>query len=224
MEQRDMNESPRLQELYARRVAAHGGADAGVHATPEAILAAIQRDGPEAERLVTIEHVMSCAACHRDYEWLKAVDDAGEEFAERSGEHRVQSRPWWQGRQLALAASLLMALGAALAVRGVLRSGPELVRGGSGDIALLTPATRVAADAPLAFAWRAVPGVSRYVLEIQRADGSVAFTDTIADTVATVAPAGRLLPDTTYRWWVREVTDGSEPRSSALRELRLTGR
>jgi hypothetical protein len=224
MGQRDMNESPRLQELYARRVAAHGGADAGPHATPEAILAVVQREGPEAERLATLEHVMSCATCHRDYEWLSAVDVAGDEFEERTGEHPIQSRPWWQGRQLALAASLLMAVGAALAVRGVLQSGPERVRGGSGEIALVGPGTRVAAGAPLAFVWRAVPGVSRYVLEIQRADGSLAFTDTIADTVATVMPVRRLLPDTTYRWWVREVTDGSEPRSSAFRELRITGR
>ena len=143
MGQRDMNESPRLQELYAKRVAAHGGGDAGAHATPEAILAVVQREGPEAERLATLEHVMSCATCHRDYEWLRSVDVAGDEFEERTGEHPIQARPWWQGRQLALAASLLMAVGAALAVRGVLRPGPDRVRGGSGDIALVAPGTRV---------------------------------------------------------------------------------
>jgi hypothetical protein len=39
-----------------------------------------------------------------------------------------------------------------------------------------------------------------------------------------VVEAGRLAPDSNYRWWVREVTDGAEPRSSGFRELRLGSR
>ena len=82
----------------------------------------------------------------------------------------------------------------------------------------------VSSNGPITFAWHAVPGVSRYVLEVQRADGSVAIADTTADTSATVIDLSRLRPDSVYRWWVREATDGSEPRSSAFRDLRLTGR
>ena len=69
-----------------------------------------------------------------------------------------------------------------------------------------------------------MPGASRYVLEVQRADGSVAHGDTTADTAVTLTDPSPLKPDSAYRWWVREVTDGSEPRSSAFRDLRLTGR
>jgi hypothetical protein len=216
--QRDLTETMRMRTLYAQRMRSKS-AGVGDHVTPEAILAVVMREGPEAERLATLEHVMSCPACHREYEWLKAVDEAG---LEASADGAVR-RPWWRGRALALAASLVMAVGAALAVSSVLRSGPERVRGASGDIELLTPGAGAAVGTPLAFSWRAAPGVSRYVLEVQRADGSIALADTTADTTATIAP-GRLQPDTAYRWWVREVTDGAEPRSSALRELRITSR
>jgi hypothetical protein len=218
--QRDLTETMRMRKLYAQRMRSKS-AGVGDHVTPEAILAVVMREGPEAERLATLEHVMSCPACHREYEWLTAVNEAGlQASAEGAGPVR---RPWWRGRALALAASLVMAVGAALAVSSVLRSGPERVRGASGDIELLTPGPSAAAGTPLAFSWRAAPGVSRYVLEVQRADGSVALADTTTDTTATITP-GRLQPDTTYRWWVREVTDGAEPRSSALRELRITSR
>jgi hypothetical protein len=115
-------------------------------------------------------------------------------------------------------------VGAAVVLSGVLRPGAERERGAAGDIVLLAPGPR-AAGGPLSFTWRALPGAGSYVLEVQRPDGSVALADTTADTVATFAePGGRLLPDSAYRWWVREVTDGSEPRSSAFRDLRLTGR
>jgi hypothetical protein len=62
------------------------------------------------------------------------------------------------------------------------------------------------------------------VLEVQSGDGDVVLSDTTSDTTLTLAEHDRLLPDTEYRWWVRETTDGAEPRSSALRRLRLAPR
>jgi hypothetical protein len=218
MEQLNAAETERLQSLYSRRIAA-GSAGDGTHATPEAILAVVQREGPEEARLATLEHVMACAACHREYQWLTAVDEAGIE-AEGSAGAR-SARPWWGGQRLALAASLAAA---AVVLSGVLRKGAERERGGAGDIGLVAPAARVSSGAPITFAWHAVPRASRYVLEVQRADGSVAYADTTADTTATLTDPSPLKPDSAYRWWVREVTDGSEPRSSAFRKLRLTGR
>jgi hypothetical protein len=69
-----------------------------------------------------------------------------------------------------------------------------------------------------------VAGASEYVLEVQRPDGSIAISDTTRDTVLALEAAGQVLPDEEYRWWVRELTDGSEPRSSGFRPLRLSGR
>ncbi|HKT59796.1 MAG TPA: hypothetical protein VJQ46_07075 [Gemmatimonadales bacterium] len=220
MEQPNVAETERLQKLYAGRVAARPSSEP--HASPDAILAVVTREGSEEERLATLEHVMACAACHREYQWLKAVNEAG---AEAEGSAGITARrSWWRGAPLAMAASLLVAVGAAVVLSGVLRTGTDRERGASGDITLVGPAGRVSGTAPVTFTWRGVPGVSRYVLEVQRADGSVAYTDTTADTSATLIDPSRLRPDSAYRWWVREVTDGSEPRSSAFRDLRLTGR
>jgi hypothetical protein len=163
---------------------------------------------------------MSCAACHREYEWLKAVDEA----ATTSGAGDARSPAWWRRTPLALAASLVAAAGVALLVQDRLRSGSETTRGENGGIALLAPTATAPAAGPLTFAWRPVPGASGYVLEIQREDRSIAYSDTTRDTVLTLAEPGRLLPPAEYRWWVRELTDGAEPRSSGLRELRLTHR
>ena len=57
--------------------------------------------------------------------------------------------------------------------------------------------------------------------EVQRADGSVVFTETTGDTTLTLREPAGVLPESDYRWWVREDTDGSEPRASSFRFLRL---
>jgi hypothetical protein len=220
MDQPDVTETERLSRLYGRRVAQRGSNAAATHVSPEAIVALLQRDGGEEDRLATLEHVMSCAPCHREYEWLKAVDEA----ATTAGARDQRGSAWWRRTPLALAASLVAAAGVALLVQDRLRSGSETTRGGSGDIALLAPAPTGPAAGPLTFVWRPVPGASGYVLEIQREDRSIAYSDTTRDTVLTLAEPGRLLPPAEYRWWVRELTDGAEPRSSSLRELRLTHR
>ena len=63
-----------------------------------------------------------------------------------------------------------------------------------------------------------MPDASAYVLEIQGADRQVIRSDTTADTTFTLPTT---LPAGEYRWWVREVTDGAEPRSSAFRTLKV---
>jgi hypothetical protein len=218
MEQPDVAETERLQKLYGGRVAGRTGSEP--HASPEAILAVVTREGSEEERLATLEHVMACAECHREYQWLTAVNEAGLE-AEGSAV-AAPRRAWWRGAPMAMAASLLVAVGAGVVLSGVLRSGDDRERGTSGDIALVGPGNHVSVNGPITFAWHAAPGVSRYVLEVQRADGSVAIADTTADTSAAVTDLSRLRPDSVYRWWVREATNGEEPRSSAFRDLRVT--
>ena len=220
MEQPDVAQTERLQKLYAGGVAGRAGGEP--HASPDAILAVVTREGSEEERLATLEHVMACAECHREYQWLTAVNEAGLEAEGSTG--AAPRRAWWRGAPMAMAASLLVAVGAGVVLSGVLRSGDDRERGASGDISLVGPGDQVSANGPITFVWHAVPGVSRYVLEVQRADGSVAIADTTADTSLTLNDRSRLRPDSAYRWWVREATNGEEPRSSAFRDLRLSGR
>jgi len=69
--------------------------------------------------------------------------------------------------------------------------------------------------------WHPLRGASHYVVEIQRPDRTVAFSDTTSDTTLTIADPSRVLSEKEYRWWVRETTDGAEPRSSSFRTLRV---
>ncbi|MGH7584968.1 MAG: hypothetical protein ACREMH_01865 [Gemmatimonadales bacterium] len=216
MAQPGLIDDERIKQLYARRVAERDRPGGPGCVSPEAILALVRREGREQERLATLDHVMSCAACHREYEWLGAVDRAVVE-AEPSVERR---RSWQFMRPLALAASLLVAVGAVLVVRRMVTDGPEPLRGNGADIELVGPSAEVSVDAPIAFVWRRLDGVSRYVLEVQRTDGSVVFTETTGDTTVTLPDPAGVLPEGDYRWWVREVTDGSEPRASSFRPLR----
>ena len=220
MEHGDVSESARLQQLYAGRVAARAAGESAGCATPESILALVRREGSEEQRLATLEHVMSCAACHRDFEWLKAVDESGVEAS--AGTRGVAQRAWWRSAPLALAASVLVAVGTGIVLSGVLQPGADRERGAGRDIVLLSAGAQ-AGDGPIAFVWRALPETSGYVLEVQRQDGSVVLADTTRDTVAVVERA-RLAPGAVYRWWVREVTDGgAEPGSSVFRELQMPG-
>lgn len=219
MAQPGLIDEERIKQLYARRVAERDRPGGPGCASPEAILALVRREGREEERLATLDHVMSCAACHREYEWLGAVEKAVVETEPAAA--AAPRRSWQFMRPLALAASLLVAVGAVLVVRRIVTEGPEPLRGNGADIVLLGPAAEVPAGDPIDFVWRPLEGVRRYVLEVQRPDGAVVFTETTGDTTVTLRDPAGVLPEHDYRWWVREVTDGSEPRASPFRSLRL---
>ena len=55
MEHPDVAETERLQKLYAGRVAARTASEP--HASPDAILAVVTREGSEEERLATLRRV-----------------------------------------------------------------------------------------------------------------------------------------------------------------------
>lgn len=220
MDQLDIAETTRLRQLYDQRAAAPNRERAGC-VSPEAILALVLREGSEEDRLATLDHVMSCEACYRDYQWLSAADEAGLETGRTAG--ATEHRPIWRRTPMALAASLVALVGAGVVLSNALRPGPEPERGAGTDVSLIAPRAGASVSAPIAFTWRSLPGASRYVLELQRPDGSVVLADTTADTVLVLTEIGHL-PSSAYRWWVREVTDGSEPRSSELRNLRVTAR
>lgn len=186
---------------------------------PEALLAAVRRDGPERQRLETLDHAMQCAACRREVELLRAIEvsrraDAGESVRRI----RIQ-RPL----AIALAASLLLAVAIGPARRwlgdpaDVTRDAP-----GGAEVAVLLPADEAAAEAsaPLVFSWRPVPGASGYVVDVLTPQGAVRASVAAADTSATLA-AGALAPGE-YRWLVRAATPGGE-RRSAVRHLFVRG-
>lgn len=228
----------RLRELYERTLASRGAdATRAGCPTPEALHALVRREGTEAERLATLDHVMSCAACARDFELLRAVEAAGvatagaAAVAAPAGVGRThQAIPWRQIAPFALAASLLLAVGV-VGVRGRRGGGADVavpgdvMRGGSGEgaLTLIAPAAAAAVDptAPLTFVWRADPDARRYVLEVLDAGGRAVVSADARDTTLTLRDATALRPGVGYRWLVRSFGDGGAQRASAARPLRV---
>ncbi len=199
----------RLRDLYAAALATGRVRGTEPHPSPEALAALARREGPEAARLATLDHVMSCADCQRDFALLRGVERAGTERARRG---------WFL--PTALAASLLLAIGIG---RSVLQSRDDTTRGDASAVTLVHPGPEAAAGDSLAFVWRPVPGVRRYELELLDTGGAVALSAATTDTTA-APPAARALPPGDYRWWVRATTSDARTFRSALRPLRLTAR
>lgn len=175
---------------------------------PEALAALVVGEGDELGRLAVLDHVMSCAACHRDFELLRAVERAG------PADTHQKARTW------ALAASVVLALGAGTwFLRGELaRPGEDTVRGGSGGFSLVSPAPGAAAGHPVTLRWHAVPDAQSYAVELLAADGAPVHAWTTTDTVVVVADSIPLDAGRDYAWWVRaRRRDGSEVRSPVTR-------
>lgn len=206
----------RLRELYAGRLEARRPVTRAACPSPEALQALARREGAEADRLGVLDHAMSCADCRAELDLLRSIETAGRELAVTG---RPARRSWFM--PAALAASLLLAVGLG---RLALAPRPEenVVRSGSGasTVALLTPALEANVGEPLRFSWRAVPGATRYRLEVLSPAGEVAMEAETTDTVVAPDPA-RALPAGEYQWWVSALGAPGMPRSG-LRPLRLT--
>ena len=206
----------RLRAAYGAALRS-GVAGGDTHASPEAIAALVRREGPESERLATLDHVMSCLDCRRDFDLLRAVEQAGRQV----GAARPSARPTWL-MPAALAASLLVAIGLG---RMVMKPAPEDVTRGSetGAPTLLRPPAEVAAGGAITFVWSSAPGARKYTVEMLDAGGGVVASAETTDTTATPR-ATSTLPAGDYTWWVRVTTLDARTLRSAVRPLRLTAR
>jgi hypothetical protein len=205
----------RLQELYAEALARRGLEPAsGECVSPEDLLALVRREGSEERRLELLDHVMACNDCRRELALLQAIETAGAAMERPS---RQQPKIWDRWKPLALAASLLLAVGLGIAVRHR-SSADDITRGGK-SIQLLAPPPEIAVGQPLVFVWHPLAGALRYRVEVLDRADAVVFTGETRDTMMRVS-AGRLRPGGDYRWWVRDATPGAQ-RSSPLRRLRI---
>ena len=80
------------------------------------------------------------------------------------------------------------------------------------EVRLISPDAR--AGATVSLAWHAVPGASRYEVELLDSAGTTVQRTVTRDTVAMVADSVRMVGGAEHRWWVRAVLpDGRELRS-----------
>lgn len=259
-------EDKQLRELYDRLLEARADEGRALCVSPERMLAVIRRAGSEEDRLSALDHVMSCGACAREFELVRAIEEVGIESAasergaarrvgpdaattretateERATDHttteppvrgltlepRSPARPTAvpapaprrRYATLALAASLLLAVGVGVVWRSGVPASGDVTRGESA-VTLLAPPTEVRSGAgAIGFVWRPVTGAVRYELEVVDSAGAVAFSAATADTTATLADTRRLTPGTAYRWWVRALDAAGAQRTSDMRRLRV---
>lgn len=185
---------------------------------PEALLAAIRGEGPEAERLRILDHATACPACRADLALLHATSGMG------VSEQAVTPRryAWRRLAPLALAASVILAVGIAGVGSWINRPPDDVTRGGeTGGPGLIAPATGARIGAGLVqFIWHPVAGALRYTMEVSAEDGTVVFTAGTVDTAAAGSLGGASAGP--YRWWVRAHLDDGTERRSETRTLEVT--
>jgi len=185
--------------------------------SPDALLAAVRGEGPEAERLQVLDHALRCAACRPELALLQSVSGAGE----RS--RGVVALSWFRRRlaPLAIAASLLVVAGVFGVNEWQKRTGDEIPRSPSGDAepALIAPGSPAETGATVTFIWHPVAGALRYTLELSGSSGDLLLRTSTGDT-ALVAPLDTIARGE-HRWSVRAHMDDGSERRSEIRILRL---
>jgi len=198
----------RLRELYAGLIAGRDPSNRNACVSPEQMSAVVERTSPEAERLALLDHITSCKACLEEFELLRALHVAAPKV-------RPAQRP---RRWMALAASVALVATAALVWRAVWPGPPDVVRGVSQMVSLVSPTEDAVVGLPVELVWRSVEGETRYVVEVLDADGAVAFTEMTADTTLLVPAATPSLSVGTYAWLVvAETRDAGQIRSTPRR-------
>jgi hypothetical protein len=200
-----MSEAP-LRKSYERILAyrAESGGDRTACPSLDELQALVSRQGPETERLQRLDHVMGCPFCREEFELLRTVRSAGTE-------------PALSRRILALAASVMLVVGAGLVWR-MNRPTGDIPRGSAAPVVLLTPADGATLSAMPTFAWRPVSDALHYRIELLQPDGTVVWQTVIADTTGSVPDSAAPVPGVEYRWLVEaETADGSVRRSEVQR-------
>jgi hypothetical protein len=190
----------RLRALYQQAIERRRPAERTACLPPERLLALAEGRLRGSEAQEAADHAMSCASCREEYALLRAIA-------------RVQERSSaWSARRLALAASIVLALGAIVILRTTRQRDAATFRGSADEVRLLAPEPGVA---PLTLAWRSVADASRYEVELMDSAGMPLHQATTRDTVLVVPETVRLAPGAEHRWWVRAVlANGREVRST----------
>jgi hypothetical protein len=140
-----------------------------------------------------------------------------------AGTARLAPRPWVLAAALAASVVLAVAITERWRLPGrdgdVTRSEP-----GAGGVSLIAPPTggQLGGRSPL-FIWHAIPGTSRYTLEVLDTAGAVVHVATTTDTVYMWQTGARVVTGE-YRWWVSATGADGARRRSQTRTVRITVR
>jgi hypothetical protein len=210
-----------LRALFEEAVSARAGRSRRECVSPDALMTLVEREGSETDRLGILDHVISCPDCHREFELLRAVragrdaDPAVDPV--RSSGPRDRSG-WW----MALAASLVLVIGAGV-VSQVIWGGAQRTVRGSEDVVELV-GFQNGPDGGRALTWHAVSGALSYRVEVLDARGELLYAAELADTVLTLPDSVSTDSSEGSVWWVQaSLADGSR-RSGGPEPVTPSGR
>lgn len=212
-----------LRRAYSRQLAERTPVSRTECASPDDLVALVERRGDEDARLRTLDHVMSCGACRPEFELLRSAMRASSELAAMElgvPSSRAPSSPRWISSQMGLAAAavLVIALGTWAVVRMSGDASQEQVMRGGEAVVLVEPAQNSTAASPARFVWHRVPSASNYDFEVRSSAGDVMFATRTADTALVLPADKKLEPGKDYVWSVGALLeDGRQPRSAPTR-------
>lgn len=176
--------------------------------------------GGNSTNLKMLDHVFGCAYCRADFALLRAVH-VGVQLAESESVRQTPNRNWFTGPGLAIAATLLFAIGIGGEV--FRRSRASELRGANtdaSDVAVVSPASASTIAPDVAFVWHKVAGAATYEIQVLDTAGVVIASHITADTVFTSSAEerGRIAAVLAFDWFVSaKRSDGNERRSAIAR-------
>jgi hypothetical protein len=199
-----------LQRDYQQAIALRTAASRAQCPPAAAIEALAAGEGKERDRLTTLDHVMACAHCQREFELLRAIHTAG-------APRQAAIQPRWY----ALAAALLVVVALSLFT---VRRDASVLRGSAGADSIpvpIAPIGDVATASVRLFVWGSFAGAAQYRIEVLDPGGALRAAASVVDTTWALTDSVALLPGDELQWTVEAVMPDARRVQSRIVAFRV---
>jgi hypothetical protein len=188
-----------LRDAYERSLQANEQVTPASQLPLDRLQSLVDQSGTEAERLRSLDVLMSSAEGRREFEVAWAAARAARERDTRSFAQRPAIR-WF-----AAAAMLVIAVGSGAVWMNQrdTEAATERLRGGESPVQLVAPGTDNVPERRVRFTWRSVANAKEYTLVVVDTAGGDVFATNTRDTSVTLPDSLSLRSGAQYLWWVQ---------------------
>jgi hypothetical protein len=200
----------RLRDAYERGLPPSDGSPALDDVSAERLRRLVEGEGPESERLRTLDVALSSAEGRRELEIAWAAARAA----------RPPRRSW---QRFTLAASVLLVVGLGASTLWLWQRNPStrtVLRGSDSPVTLVAPVGEV--RSATRFLWRAVGNADRYQIVVVDTTGAEMYAGETRDTALTLPDSVRLMPGQAYLWWVQARLNDQSTVTAVTQRLVVT--